>query len=150
MDPIGMVRRENHGVFQYSIWLRMDPGYPDNQLTDTEWTCIWSTSEGNIGTRLGAGAVERTDHPIIGTIDGTPAATGEDVAIGDRVETRPDAIAWASGESLQGQIADIKRDVSGAWFTILFDEPQVITGEVDTQYSRWAVRRQHFVLLEED
>lgn len=90
MDPIGTVRREDHGVHQHTIWVRQDPGYPDSELTNTEWTCIWSTAEGNIGCRLGDAVVSK--HPIIGHVPGTPASTGADVEIGDEVMiTVPDA-----------------------------------------------------------
>ena len=87
MDPIGTIRRETHDA-GHSIWVRMDPGYPDNQLVDTEWTCIWSTAPGNIAERLGSPIIEQDKNPIIGQVRDTPAYTGVDVEIGDKVAIR--------------------------------------------------------------
>jgi hypothetical protein len=90
MDPIGTIRREDHRDDGegpgYSIWLRMQPTYPDDQLPDTEWTCLWSTSPGNIGSRLGDDIVKHSE--IIGQVPGTPAYTGADVEQGDHVRLR--------------------------------------------------------------
>jgi hypothetical protein len=87
MDPIGTIRREDYQgdgeAPGYSIWVRMQPTYPDDQLPDTEWTCLWSTSAGNIGNRLGHDIVKHST--IIGQVLGTPAHTGTDVEQGDHV-----------------------------------------------------------------
>lgn len=72
MDPIGTVRRkmDDQGA---SVWVRMDPGYPDNEFADTEYTCISSTIPGVVAARLGARVVEQ--FPAIGAVPGTPAAS---------------------------------------------------------------------------
>lgn len=80
-DPIGTVRREDHDE-GHSIWVRQDPGYPDNCFYDTDWTCIWSTV-GKSGDRIGEEIVARST--VIGQVPGSPAQTGSDVEIGDRV-----------------------------------------------------------------
>lgn len=87
MDPIGTVRREEHEG-GYSIWVRQDPGYPDSEFAETEWTCIHSTAPGNIGCRTGNGIAEKSE--IVDTVFGTPAYTGEDVEMNQLVRvTRP-------------------------------------------------------------
>jgi hypothetical protein len=109
-NPIGTIRRETLDDGGYSIWIRMDPGYPDNQLTDTEWTCVWSTASGNIGTRMGTDVIEDQlpeASKVIGQIPDTPAHTGSDCSIGDRVEIASDAILWDNGDVL-GEITEIK------------------------------------------
>ena len=83
-DPIGTVRREDHKPGPgNSIFVRLDPGYPDNEFADTEWTCIYSTEPGSIGQRTGESicAVSK----IIGVVPGSPAYTGTDVEEGDKV-----------------------------------------------------------------
>jgi hypothetical protein len=75
MDPVGTVRQESHEDGGHSIWIRQDPGYPDNQFMRTEWTCIWSTVPCNIGDRCGNEVTK--DSTVIGQVPGTPAAEGE-------------------------------------------------------------------------
>jgi len=149
MDPIGTVRRQDHksepGV---SIWIRMNPSYPDNQFTDTEWTCIWSTANNWIGVRSGDDLIDFSE--VIGTVPGTPAQTAADVQLGDRVETLPGALYWTD-EPVQGVVVAIVSHPS-AHCTILFDEPQAVTdpSEEKTTYTHWGVSRLHFRLLDED
>lgn len=148
MDPIGTVRREEHEG-GYSIWLRQDPGYPDNQMTDTEWTCVHSTAPGNISVRLGTRIEEIA--PIVSAVFGTPAFTGEDVQVGDRVETIPSAVHWTD-VPLHGRIVKIGTPHFDAPnFTVEFDEPQHVPDEkFPVTYTHWALRRIHFRLIEEN
>jgi hypothetical protein len=71
MDPIGTVRRVTHGE-KVSVWVRMAPGYPDDQFADTEYTCIHAADPGLVGSRCGTAFVAQA--PIIGTVPGSPAA----------------------------------------------------------------------------
>jgi hypothetical protein len=149
MDPIGTVRREDHKEGEgQSIWIRQDPGYPDSEMTDTEWTCIWSTAVGNIGYRLGDRIAQVSQ--IIGAVPGTPAQTAADVELHDRVETLPGALYWTD-EPVRGIIVAIIGRPH-AHCTILFDEPQAATNppHQDTTYTHWGVSRLSFRLLEED
>jgi hypothetical protein len=152
MDPIGTVRREDHEdePVGYSIWLRQDPGYPDSEMRDTEWTCIWSTSPGNIGVRHGDDIT--TCSRVIGAVPGTPAQTAADVRLDDRVETLPGGLYWTD-EPVQGTIVAIVGRPD-AHCTILFDEPQQVPsyepGEPGVRYTHWAVSRLNFRILEED
>jgi hypothetical protein len=149
MDPIGTVRREDHHddgeAPGYTIWIRQQPTYPDDQLPDTEWTCLWSTSPGNIGARLGDDITEHSE--IVGAVPGTPAETGSDVQVGDRVETLPGALYWTD-EPQPGRISEIQGPEPH--FNIFFDEPQFVAGEFPATYTRWSLRRLHFTLLETD
>lgn len=153
MDPIGTVRREDHDDDDgespgYTIWVRQDPGYPDSEMVNTEWTCIWSTSLGNIGGRHGDSITEVSR--VIGAVPNTPAQTAADVRLNDRVETLPGALYWTD-EPVRGiVVAIIGRP--NAHCTILFDEPQAVTDppEEKTTYTHWGVSRLGFRLLEED
>lgn len=70
MDPIGTVRQQRTVTEATAIWIRMDPGYPDNQLADTEYTCIRSTApEIFPGDRCGVAHVEQC--VVIGVVPGT-------------------------------------------------------------------------------
>lgn len=75
MDPVGTVRREEHGD-GHSIWVRQHPGYPDSELTGTEWTCVWSTVPGKPGDRLEDETASA--FALVGAVPGTPADTGEE------------------------------------------------------------------------
>lgn len=108
MDPIGTVRREDHHDDGeepgYTIWVRQQPTYPDDQLPDTEWTCLWSTSPGNIGVRLGDGITEYSE--VIGQVPGSPAETGSDVQVGDHVLIDTTVAVW-SDEPVRGRVEAI-------------------------------------------
>jgi hypothetical protein len=152
-DPLGTVRKEEHQG-GHSIWVRQLPTYPDSEFTDTEWTCIWSTAEGNIGQRVGDGLTEASE--IIGAVPGTPAHTGEDVEVGARAETLPESTYWTD-QPLPGRVVKASiPDYSGArHFTVEFDEPQVVTSGDGTpdrpaRYTNWAMPRLGFRLIEED
>lgn len=147
MDPIGTVRRENHkDDGGYSIWMRQHPGYPDSEMIDTEWTCVWSTAPGNFGARLGD---DITAHSVvIGGAPGTPAQTGADVQRGDRVETLPGALYWTD-EPVQGRVIAVGVSTD-RHVTIEFDEPQHLKGEFPATYTHWGMFRQNFRLLDED
>jgi hypothetical protein len=123
----------------------MDPGYPDDQLTDTEWTCIWSTTPGNIGERLGDYIVTR--HPIVGSVFATPADTGSDIQVGDRVETLPHTTYWTD-EPVRGRVSAIRNEVYPPYFDIEFDEIQV--PREGGHYTKWSLLRLHFQLLEDE
>jgi hypothetical protein len=149
MDPIGTVRREDHEDGSgHTVWLRQDPGYPDSEMRDTEWTCIWSTALGNIGVRLGDDIT--TCSRVIGAVPGTPAQTAADIQLNDRVETLPGALYWTD-EPVRGIVVAIV-DRPNAHCTILFDEPQAVTNppEEKTTYAHWGLSRLGFRLLEED
>lgn len=148
MDPIGTVRREDHKEGKgHSIWVCQNPGYPDSEMTDTEWTCIWSTSPGTIGYRLGDRITEYSR--VIGYVPGTPAQTAADVRLNDRVETLPGALFWTE-EPVQGVVVAIKNRPE-THCTIAFDQPQTTRlGDEVVTYTRWSVTRLHFRLLEED
>lgn len=149
MDPIGTVRREDHTEEGHTIWVRQDPGYPDSEMANTEWTCIWSTYAPGMGHRLGDEQVVQFSR-IIGYVPGTPAQTAADVRLNDPVETLPGALYWTD-EPVRGiVVAIIGRP--NAHCTILFDEPQAVTDppEEKTTYTRWGVSRLGFRLLEED
>lgn len=152
MDPIGTVRREDHGDDDgYSIWVRQHPGYPDVELIDTEWTCVWSTAPGNLGARLGDRQL--LDHTrVIGGVPGTPAQTAADVRLNDPVETLPDALYWTN-EPVRGIVVGIVGRPN-AHCTILFDEPQLVQSadpsEPPVRYTHWGVSRLSFRLLSED
>lgn len=140
MDPIGTVRREDHHDDSedpgYSIWVRMQPTYPDDQLPDTEWTCIWSTSAGNIGVRLGSDIVKHSK--VIGQISGTPAYTGSDVQVGDSVRLyKADAVGRVS----TFHKVNLWRDQRLFFVTLLTTSGPVDVGEF---------RRSDFELLETD
>lgn len=88
MDPVGTLRRDDLPDGGHSIWARIDPGYPDREISGTEWTCVWSTVPGWIGDRLEDETAR--DYAYAGAIPGTPAYTGEDVEVGQLVRiTRP-------------------------------------------------------------
>lgn len=147
MDPIGTVRRENFGVHQYAIWVRQDPGYPDSEMIDTEWTCIWSTDLSREGTRIGCKAIEQTDHPIIGQVPGTPAETGADVEVGDRVRIPTMLVDEAFGTVIAADVnSDRTRPVYGIPEGIPFFAIRVDGDDARPVY----LRRSHFELLEED
>lgn len=149
MDPIGTVRREDHKDGDgHSIWLRQDPGYPDSEMIDTEWTCVWSTAEGNIGARHGDSITACSK--VIGYVPGTPAQTAADVRIDDRVETLPGGLYWTE-EPVQGTVVGIINHPD-AHCTILFDQPQEIEDAVYgiVRHTHWAVSRLRLRLLEED
>lgn len=148
MDPIGTVRHEDHEDGSgHAIWLRQDPGYPDSEMRDTEWTCIWSTSGGNIGVRHGDDIT--TCSKVIGCVPGTPAQTADDVRLNDRVETLPGGLFWTE-EPVQGVVVAIVNRPD-ARCTIVFDEPQTTRlGDEVVTYTHWSVTRLHFRLLEED
>src|SRR4051812_46089455 len=105
MDPIGTVRREDHAEEGHTIWVRQDPGYPDSEMIDTEWTCIWSTFAPSMGRRMSDGAVTKHSR-VIGAVPGTPAQTAADVHLNDRVETLPGALYWTD-EPVQGIVIAI-------------------------------------------
>jgi hypothetical protein len=149
MDPIGTVRREDHEVEGHTIWVRQDPGYPDSEMTDTEWTCVWSTFAPSMGRRMGDEAVTEVSR-VIGYVPGTPAQTAADVQLNDRVETLPGTLYWTD-EPVQGIVVAIVGRPN-AHCTILFDEPQAVTNppEEKTTYPHWGVSRLGFRLLEED
>jgi hypothetical protein len=153
MDPIGTVRREDHHddgeASGYTIWVRMQPTYPDDQLPDTEWTCVWSTAPGNIGVRFGDSITEHSE--IVGAVRGTPAETGSDVQIGDRVQTLPNATYWTE-EPLLGRIVPTRfPHTDPPTFTVEFDRPQTahLADDVAT-YTHWSMGRLGFRLLETD
>jgi hypothetical protein len=149
MDPIGTVRREDHHddgeAPGHTIWVRQDPGYPDSEMANTEWTCVWSTSPGNIGGRHGDSITEVSE--VIGYVSGTPAVTAADVRLNDRVETLPGALYWTN-EPVQGHVVGILP----AHCTIKFDQPQVLgdSPEDRTTYTHWGVSRLSFRLLEDE
>lgn len=144
-DPIGTIRREGYDG-GHSIWVRMDPGYPDNQFADTEWTCIWSTTEKNIGERLGS-AVE--EFHLLGGVAATPAITGVDVQVGDRVEVLADVLYWTQ-KPVRGRITGADQGPPGEpYFSVEFDKVQHIKeGGMSGVYTHWSLHRLHFRLLE--
>lgn len=149
MEPIGTVRREDHSDDEgYSIWVRQHPGYPDVEMINTEWTCVWSTAPGNLGARLGDDIIEHSR--IIGGVPGTPAQTAADVRLNDPVETLPGALYWTD-EPVRGIVVGIVGRPN-AYCTILFDQPQAVTDppEEKTTYTHWGVSRLHFRLLDDD
>ncbi|WP_027930737.1 hypothetical protein [Amycolatopsis thermoflava] len=74
-DPIGTIRREDHYHGDgYSIWARI---HHADYRRNEEWTCVWSTAEGNVGERLRAAVIEVAEVPVVGAIPGTPAASAK-------------------------------------------------------------------------
>lgn len=140
MDPIGTVRREEHGD-GYTIWARIPPGYPDSELVGTEWTAVWSTAEGNLGQRLYDEVISR--HPVIGEIPGTPADTGSDVPLGAKVRTHPGILYWTD-ERLDGIVAEVPG--SGAAFTSHF----LIHFPGNRDHPTFGLQRRHFELIEDE
>lgn len=145
LDPIGTVRQENHHDGGSSIWVRQDPGYPDNQFGSTEWTCIHSIAPGNIGARMGAHQIELPQHPVIGQVPGTPAETGEDVEVGDRVR-----LLDVSGSGPLTGTVDVKNpprahDLNPRThtFRIALDHPVEVPGFSEPVRS-WGASRWHF------
>jgi hypothetical protein len=140
MDPIGTVRREDHHddgeAPGYTIWVRMQPTYPDDQLPDTEWTCLWSTSPGNIGVRLGDGIAQHSE--IVGQVPGSPAYTGTDVEQGDHVRLHE---ANVVGRISTFHEVNRWRDQRLFFVTIMTSGGPTDIGEF---------RRQDFTLLETD
>lgn len=75
-DLIGTVRHEPHGD-GYSVWVKVK-SVRTNRLTDersdwTEWLCIYSTADGNVGEYLPCDTVEQDKNTVVGTVPGTPA-----------------------------------------------------------------------------
>ena len=148
MDPIGTVRREDHRDGSgHTIWVRQDPGYPDSEMVDTEWTIVWSTDPGSAGGRHGDDITEISK--VIGAVPGTPAQTASDVQLGDRVETLPGALYWTDEPVRGNVVAIIGRP--NARCTIAFDEAQKDEcPEFPTTFTSWSVSRLLFRVLEED
>src|SRR5436305_1392650 len=139
MDPIGTLRREEHED-GYTLWARMDPGYPDNQFTDTEWTAIWSTAPGNISARRGDKAVQ--EFPVFGRISGTPSVIGEDISLEDKV-----MISGVTGECITATVVgieDLSRFHPEHRFTLRFQ------GEGDKTIRLSNFQRSDFELLEDE
>jgi hypothetical protein len=140
MDPIGTVRREDHRddgeAPGYSIWVRMQPTYPDDQLPDTEWTCLWSTAPGNIGVRHGDEIARHSE--VVGQIPGSPAYTGSDVQVGDSVRLRE---ADVMGRVSTFHEINRWRDQRYFFVTVMTSNGPVDVGEF---------RRPDFELLESD
>lgn len=141
MDPIGTVRREEHGDGGHTIWARIPPGYPDSELVDTEWTAVWSTAEGALGARLGDEAISQ--HPVIGEIPGTPAETGSDVPLGAKVRTHLGILYWTD-KRLNGIVAETPG--SEAAFTDRF----LIRFPGNRDHPTFGLQRRHFELIEDE
>lgn len=140
-DPIGTVRREDHKDGDgHNIWLRQDPGYPDNELTDTEWTCLYSTAPGNIGQRLGETVCAVSK--VIGVVPGSPAYTGTDVEVDDKVlVTQDDDVNPVPARVVRIHEPDQWRDQRS--FVLAFITPEHPEGEVALD----GFFRCHFALL---
>lgn len=144
MDPIGTVRREDHHDDGeepgFTIWVRMQPTYPDDQLPDTEWTCLWSTAPGNIGVRHGN---EITEHSqVVGQVPGSPAETGSDVQVGDSVLVGTNVAVWADTPQ-RGRVEAVQ-PANGILLVPLFQ----ISGAADGRDIY--LHRRDFTLLETD
>lgn len=126
MDPVGTIRRVDNEDGSYAVLIRMDPGYPDREFPDNEWTVIWS-SRGGAGHRNGVEDVERPEYPVIGQIPGTPAHTGSDVEIGDKV------LLWTTVPApAPGKVVEIDRpqELHGIRrFAIELTEPTEVAGK---------------------
>jgi hypothetical protein len=62
-DSLGTVRREEHSVDEYSIWVLTEDEY------GTCWFCIYSTAQGMLGRKYW-GDFSLVDAPIVGTLPG--------------------------------------------------------------------------------
>lgn len=126
MDPIGTIRRVDNRDGSYAVLVRMDPGYPDREFPDNEWTVIWS-SRGDAGQRNGVEDIERPEHPVIGQVRGTPAQTGSDVEVGDKV------LLWATVPApAPGRIVEIFGSAEPAHtrtFSIELTDPTSVAGK---------------------
>lgn len=145
MDPIGTVRREDHHDDGeppgYSIWVRMQPTYPDDQLPDTEWTCLWSTSAGNLGVRQGDSITQYSE--VVGQVPGSPAETGSDVHFHDTVLVDTSVAVWAD-EPQRGRVEAVQ-PANGILLVPLFQ----ISGTTPDGRDIYLHRRD-FTLLETD
>jgi hypothetical protein len=139
MDPIGTIRREEHGD-GHTIWARIPPGYPDSELVDTEWTAIWSTAEGNLGQRLGDEVISQ--HPMIGVIPGTPAETGADVPVGAKVRTHPGVLYWTD-KRVSGVVVEVP-GMENAFVTHFLLQLD------DDDHPTFGLQRRHFELIEDE
>lgn len=79
-DPIGTVRREEHGT-DFSIWVKVAQAQchaynPLRTVVAPEWLCVSSTVPENCGDRTHWSLVELDEVPVIGAVPGTPAAQG--------------------------------------------------------------------------
>lgn len=139
MDPIGTVRREEHGDGQ-TIWARIPPGYPDSEFVGTEWTAIWSTVKGNLGVRRGD--EEIIQFPVIGEIPGTPADTGSDVPLGAKVRTHPGVLYWTD-KRVSGVVVEVP-GMGNAFVTHFLLQPD------DDDHPTFGLPRRHFELIEDE
>lgn len=63
MDQVGTVRKEDHDD-GFSLWLL---------LQDGNWTCVWSSSTGNVGRNLSCSWDEIVEFTVVvGLLPGCP------------------------------------------------------------------------------